>query len=264
VGIAAIAVLFILWPLGFGLADGPVRSDVYQTRVGGLRQVHLPDGSSITLGGDTKLSVAFSAQRRSVSLLGGQAWFHVAHDPHWPFIVTAGNGTITDVGTAFLVTRESDRVVVTVTDGAVVVSSRPSLRLALKRSKELANPSGLAPIRLNHGDEVAFGDNGALGLVRRADTRAATAWIDGRLIFDKQPLRYVIETVDRYTSRHIAVSPSVGALRFTGIVFDNQIGDWLQSLEAIFPVTVDEQGAAVRIQMRHSTRSIHALASKNR
>jgi transmembrane sensor len=251
--LAAIAVLFTSWPLRFGSGGRPASPVVYQTDVGGLKDVYLNDGSSITLGGRTKVSVAFSAQRRSVSLIEGQAWFKVAHKPHWPFVVAAGDGTITDVGTAFMVTRESDRVVVTVTEGAVEVSARRPVWSVLRLDRLFAPKPVLTPIRVSRGEELAFGDNGALSAVKPTDTHAATAWTHGRLTFDDQPLRYVIETVDRYSSRHIVVSPSAGALRFSGIVFDDEIEDWLQSLQAIFPVTVEEQGADVRIHMRNPT-----------
>jgi transmembrane sensor len=250
---AAIAVLVIFWPSRFrsvaSILTGPA---VYQTKVGELRDVHLRDGSSIVLGGRTELSVAFSGQRRSVKLIEGQAWFKVAHDSHWPFVVTAGNGTITDVGTAFAVTRDSDRVVVTVTEGAVEVTTRKAMRLPLTLRPGFGGTPVLAPIRVSRGEEVAFSDKGALSPVKPADTHAAIAWTRGRLIFDNQPLRYVIETVDLYSSRHIAVSPSAGALRFSGIVFDTEIDDWLLGLERIFPVTLDERGAAVCIHLRDS------------
>lgn len=252
--VAASAVLVILWPAGFHSAlsiwNGPA---VYQTKVGEVRDVRLRDGSSIVLGGRTELSVAFSGRRRSVKLIEGQAWFKVAHDPHWPFAVTVGDGTITDVGTAFAVTRDSDRVVVTVTEGAVEVTARNARHLPLTFSAGLGGAPVLAPIRVNGGEEVAYSDSGALSPVKPADTHAATAWTRGRLIFDNQPLRYVVETVDLYSSRHIAVSPSAGALRFSGIVFATEIDDWLVGLERIFPVTVEEREAAVCIHLRAST-----------
>lgn len=251
--VATIALLVIIWPSGFhsfaSILSGP---DVYQTTVGELRDVHLSDGSSVVLGGRTRLSIAFSRQRRSVKLVEGQAWFKVAHHSSWPFVVTVGDGTITDVGTAFAVTRDSDRVVVTVTEGAVEVATRKAMRLSPTLRPEFGAPPVLAPIRVSGGEEVAFGDNGALSPVKPADTHAATAWARGRLIFDNQPLRYVIETVDLYSSRHIAVSPSAGALRFSGIVFDSEIDDWLLGLERIFPVTLEEQGATVCIHLRDS------------
>ena len=237
---AAILLLIVLPPPWFRLS-GHSAPAVYQTEVGGLKEAHLPDGSSITLGGRTKLIVALSAQQRSVNLIEGQAWFKVAHNSHWPFIVTAGDGTIKDVGTAFLVTRESDRVVVAVTEGTVEVSAQPRL---IPRGPDQAPATRpvMTAIRMGRGEELAFGDNGKLSAIGRTDTGAATAWTHGRLTFDNQPLRYVIETIGRYSSRRIVVSSDAGALRFSGIVLDDEIEDWLQSLEAIFPVTIDERG----------------------
>lgn len=252
-GAVAITALFVMWSPRFQFGAGRARSIVYQTQLGALKDVQLSDGSSIILGGSTKVSVAFSPHRRSVTLIGGQAWFKVAHDPRRIFIVTAGDGTIRDLGTAFLVTRESDRVVVTVTEGAVEVSARPSMWHRLRFDEGLIARPALSPIRVSRGEELAFGDNGALSSITHTDTRAATTWTRGRLTFDNQPLRYVIEAVNRYSPRHIVVSPSAGALRFSGIVFSDEIEDWLQSLKLIFPVTVEEQGFSARIQMRSST-----------
>lgn len=254
VAAAAILVLVVLAlprpRLSAGYSAAPA---VYQTAVGGLKELRLPDGSSAILGGQTQLRVAFSARRRSVDLIGGQVWLKVAHVPHWPFIVTAGAGTIRDVGTAFLVTRESDRVVVTVTEGAVEVIARPRLSASLISGQQPPAKPDLAPIRVGRGEELDFGDNGALSPIKHTDTRDATGWTHGRLTFDDQPLRYVIETIDRYSSRRIVVSREAGALRFSGIVFDNEIGSWLQSLEAIFPVSIEQRGAIVRIHMRART-----------
>jgi transmembrane sensor len=254
VAAAAILALFLVWPRRFAYYSHFAEQGVYQTGVGGLKRVQLGDGSSITLGGRTQLYVAYSARRRSVKLVTGQAWFQVVHDRHWPFVVTAGAASVTDVGTAFCVTRDPDRVVVAVTEGAVEVSGRPLPPHAARQFHTRAlSTAMLAPIRVSRGQELTFGENGAPGPVKAADVHAATAWTHGRLVFDDQSLRHVIETVDRYSPRHIVVSPAAGQLRFTGIVFDNAIEDWLQSLQGIFPVTVDESGTDVRIRMRGST-----------
>jgi transmembrane sensor len=251
VAAAAILVLFLVSPPRFALHGGFGARIVYQTGVGGLKEVHLRDGSSITLGAETKLYVVFSEQRRTVRLIAGQAWFHVAHDPHSPFVVTAGEATITDVGTAFCVTRDPDRIVVAVTEGVVEIAARP-LGLPNVAQRVVPMPA-LLSIRVSRGEELSFANSGAPSPIRATDVHAVTAWTRGRLIFDDESLRHVAETVDRYSSRHIAVSPSAGNLRFTGIVFNNKIEDWLQSLEGIFPVTVDEQGSTIRIQIRSSS-----------
>lgn len=262
IGVAAIVALIVLWPPLLGLGGDPNSAVTYQTGVGELKDVHLADGSSIILGGRTEVSAAVSARRRSVTVIEGEAWFKIAHDPRRPFVVTAGDGKITDLGTAFLVRRESDRVTVMVTEGAVEVSARPHSRLPLKPEQRLASGTVLATIRVARGEELTFGDNGALSPVKQTDAQAVTAWTHGRFTFDDQPLRYVIEVINRYSSQHIVVSPSAGALRFSGIVFKDEIGDWLRSLAVIFPVTVEEQGQNVGIQLRQSSSAVTDLQPK--
>jgi transmembrane sensor len=249
--------LFLASPLWFALYGRLGAHAVYQTGIGGLKEVHLRDGSSITLGGKTKLYVAFSEQRRAVRLVAGQAWFHVAHNRQWPFVVTAGKATITDVGTTFCVTRDPDRVVVAVTEGVVEISPRPPPLVPPDVDQRVVAKPVLATIRVGKGEELTFGGNGPANHIKAVDIHAATAWMHGRLIFYDQSLRDVIQTVNRYSSARIVAGPSAGTLRFTGIVFDTEIEDWLQSLKAIFPVSVDEREAKIRIQMRDSTLQPH-------
>ena len=227
-----ITTVLLIWCL-VQLADGarPVsRRIVYQTDTGHIRDIRLRDGSQIVLGGRTRLTVVLSAKSRSVSLIEGQAWFKVADNPRWPFVVAAGNGTIKDLGTEFLVTRESDRVLVTVTQGAVEVLAKPRRQPPVAG---VALRAALVPIRVDRGEELVFEDDGAVGPVKQADIHAATAWTRGRLTFNNQPLRYVIETVQRYSTRHIVMDPSAGSVRVSGVVFADQIEDWIETLKSV-------------------------------
>jgi transmembrane sensor len=217
-------------------ADGGGGLVIYQTDVGGLQDVALADGSKLILGGRTTVVVSFASSGRSVNLVRGEAWFNVAHVSNWPFVVHAGDGAIRDIGTAFLVRRDSDRVVVTVTEGAVTVSTA-----------SLLVP---APIRVVRGEQVSYHDNGVVASVARADADVSTAWTHGRLIFDDEPLRYVIEDVNRYSRRQISASPSAGKFRFSGVILDGKIEEWLHGLSDIIPVDIDEHGAVIRIGMR--------------
>ena len=257
-GVAAFAALVALWPTGFAPGSGGAVAAIYETSVAGINHVHLGDGSSVVLGGKTRLSVTLSARRRSVRLIEGQAWFKVAHDPEWPFVVAAGDGTITAVGTAFLVTRESDRVVVTVTNGTVVVSARPPVWPPMKLLQWLSTGSVPSPIHVSRGEQLAFSDSGALRPAKPVDTRAALAWTHGQLTFDDQPMRYVVQAINRYSSRRIVIASSAGALRFSGIVFADDIDEWLKSLVVIFPVSEEERGSTVYIRRRSTSPSSQA------
>jgi transmembrane sensor len=240
---------FFLSPIprtGIGAVAWREGAVTYETGVGTVKDVHLDDGSNITLSGQTKLLVTYTKRVRSVRLIQGEAWFKVAHDLQWPFIVQAGKGDIRAVGTAFLVTRDSDRVVVTVTEGTVTVTATPPP--AKKHSPGAAVVR--VPVRVTRGEEVSYRDNGTMASTVTADARAATAWTRGRLVFDNEPLRYVVESVNRYFPGHISVSPSAGQLRFSGVIFDRDIQDWLDGLSEAFPVIVSDHGASICVRMR--------------
>ncbi len=226
----------------------------FETRVGELKDVNLRDGSRVILGGGTTLVVALSARTRSVKLIRGEAWFRVAHNPNWPFIVDAGDGAITAVGTAFLVTRDSDLVVVTVTEGTISVRAPPLVNFSSVRRPPTASSTTSSTIRVTRGEEISYHDNGTMTSVVAADTRAATAWTRGRLIFDNQPLRYVIEGVNRYSARQIFVTPSAGRLRFSGVILLGGFEEWLRRLPEVLPINVDADstGICVRLQSEES------------
>jgi transmembrane sensor len=250
--IAVMAALAALIPLRSWIGapgNGVDFLTVLQTRTGEIRSARLSDGSSITLGGETELAVDLSNEVRSVRLIRGEAWFRVAHDRKWPFVVHAGDGAIRAVGTAFLVTRDSDRVTVTVTEGIVAVTPSRLVKLL----PDFDRGGGLLrPIRVAGGEEVSYRDNGAVASVKNADMHAATAWTSGRLIFNGEQLRYVIEAVDRYSPRHVSATRAVGGLRFSGVIFHDGIGDWIQGLSGIFPVQIDQRGSNVCVSMKET------------
>ena len=252
--IAAMLVLKPSWLPRFGGSDGRV---VYQTGVGQRAEVELRDGSVVTLGGQTRLAVEYSSQRRSIRLFDGKAWFQDKDIPNWPFVVNAGGGrTITAIGTAFVVNRGSDGVVVMVTAGTVEVSARESMfRMTAVSQPSVALPP-LPVIRLERNQELSYGDDGTVGFVTRTDPRAVSAWTRGCLVFEDVPLRDVVANIDRYWSQHILVSPRAGALRFSGLIYEDQVHYWLHGLRRIFPVTVQAgEGAEVCVRTGDSRSS---------
>jgi ferric-dicitrate binding protein FerR (iron transport regulator) len=251
----ALAALIMLRPSWLPMIGGGGRV-VYQTGVGQRAEVELRDGSVVTLGGQTRLAVEYTASRRLIRLFGGKAWFQDKNIRNWPFVVNAGGGTITAIGTAFVVNRGSDGVVVMVTAGTVEVSARASMF----RMRALGQPSvALLPfpvVRLGRNQELSYGDDGTVGRVTRTDPRAIAAWTRGYLVFEDVPLRDVVENVDRYWSQHILVSPRAGELRFSGLIYEDQVRYWLNGLRRIFPVTVqDGGGAQVCVHTRDSRAS---------
>src|SRR5262249_16810240 len=92
---------------------------------GERRDVMLGDGSLVHLDVDSEVNVRLSADRRDVTLVNRRALFEVAHDSSRPFVVSAGSTRTTALGTHFQVQRDSQSVLVTLTEGSVAVTGDP-------------------------------------------------------------------------------------------------------------------------------------------
>ncbi len=119
--VAATLLLFVAAAafLGYRLEQDPE----YITSIGEQRTVPLDDGSRIALNSNSQVQIEFTADKRTVRLLRGEAFFEVAHNKERPFVVIAGENEVTAVGTAFEVRYEPDHIDVTLVEGKVNVTS---------------------------------------------------------------------------------------------------------------------------------------------
>ncbi|KAF2988690.1 FecR family protein [Methylocystis sp. MJC1] len=191
---AALAML-----LSLGDVVTRIRADHY-AGVGERKVVTLDDGSWAQLDSRSSISVHYSAAERRVTLLSGEAWFDVAPDPARPFVVEAGEGSVTALGTAFDVALDGSGARVTVNEHRVLVMSRG------------------ASVVVAEGQQSGYERGAAARAPEAVDIDAATAWRHGKLIVTKQPLRDVLAAVGRYHRGIIyCVDPSVCARRVSGV-----------------------------------------------
>jgi transmembrane sensor len=171
----------------------------------------------------------------------------VEKDADRPFIVQAGSGRIAAVGTAFNVTRQADRVVVTVTEGAVTVTPEPQEPSASTMGEDAKGGKEVGIARLEAGHQLVYSDL-KVTPVTLADAAGAIAWREGRLKYRGELLRYVIDDVNRYAKRPIVLADeAAGEVSFTGTVFEQSIDSWLSGLEQVFPLEVEQTPEAVVI-----------------
>jgi transmembrane sensor len=226
-GIAAgVAIVVLGAGLFLGLRPTTESPRQFASERAGHRDIDLPDGSSIELGGATSLTARYGRDERAVDLESGEAFFRVAHAER-PFVVTAGPLRIRDLGTAFNVRRTGNRVTVAVTEGRVRVSP-------------LANDGDTATVELGAGREVSFDPDTQAMRILDVSPASATAWRDHRLEFVNEPLSSVVENVNRYSARPIRLTdPALGRMTFTGTVEVDTIDSWVAALPRVFPVRVD-------------------------
>ena len=111
-GVAAVA--FWFWP---------APAQAWSTLAGEQRTLTLADGSTVVLNTRTRIHVRLSHRTREVELDEGEAFFEVAHDALRPFTVQTRLGSARAVGTHFNVDLRPSRLVVTTTEGRVLVRS---------------------------------------------------------------------------------------------------------------------------------------------
>ena len=223
-------------------------SSIFTTAIGENKNITLADGSTVALGGDTRIEVTLSAGLRAIELLKGEALFTVAKDPLRPFKVRVSDATIVALGTTFDVQRDSDRAIVAVTEGRVLVE--PVAHFLPVSVLQGFRPK-LRAVHLDAGQQTVAGSAGIEDPTRVEDAAAATAWQTGRLAFRLQPLRYVLEDVNRYARKPIVLEgPRLGSLVITGTVERNNISGWISSLERAFDLEATEESDRIVIRAR--------------
>jgi transmembrane sensor len=248
IGLAASLVVAAAAASWFALRHPQVQ--VFDTAVGEQRRIVLSDGSRLDLAPGSRVSTHFNAARRDVSLERGQAFFAVAHGVLRPFVVHVNGLTVTAVGTAFDVRMGPNNTVVTVSEGRVSV---------VPGSNEVGGGPGAAPeiVRAGVGQRVTLSKLAHRLSVANVDPKIAESWRAGSLQFVGEPLADVVAEINRYSARKIDVAPALQETRFTGTVSPQRVGDWLEALQQIYPVEVNDHDPEIHIQERKGNGERH-------
>ena len=255
--IAAAVTVAVTIALGAGLLGAP-RQAVEQSFATGRGQhvkAWLSDGSRIALGALTTVKVRYEGARRSVSLDRGEAMFQVAHDQKRPFVVKTPIAAITAVGTAFNIDIGSTAVTLNVTEGVVRVDAGGA-------ADEGGGAQG-SYIRVAAGQQLRMSRAGSRLLMVQTTAPFAPPWQDGRLEYRDEPLRSVIDDVNRYANHPIIIAdPDIGALTYTGSVKLESADAWVMSLPEAFPIRV-EMNAAHQLTLKEKVEKLIPLRSSH-
>jgi transmembrane sensor len=222
----------------------------YATAIGQSRDVLLSDGSKVTLNTASLVEVRYTAARRDVRLLTGQAMFQVAKNPDRPFVVWARDRQVTALGTAFDVRIRGDGVQVLLVEGHV--------RVDPVRPQGLARLiPALARTDLTAGQQLLT-EGASAGEVMAVDVERETAWNRGVLIFRNDSVGDAVREVNRYSQVPIVVDdPGVANLKVSGIFPTASQADFIAAMEALYPVrTRSEQGGVIRLGWRPGVRDL--------
>ena len=198
-----------------------------ETAPGEQRTLVLADGTALHLDGATQITMD-RGRPRYVALERGRFLAEVVHDEQRPFSVVVGEAVLTDLGTAFDVTRLEDGLRVAVSEGVVQVDVG-SNRATLRPGEGLVAREGR--------------------LTRRSVPAAEVdAWREGRLVYEDERYAVVIEDLARVIGHPVRLAPELAERRFTGSIGVQGSRDALRPrLEALLGVSIRSEGDAWRV-----------------
>ncbi|HEX7991753.1 MAG TPA: FecR domain-containing protein [Stenotrophomonas sp.] len=193
--LAAVAVLALFC----GVMSAPemalrMRAD-YRSDVA-IRHVSLPDGSTAVLDAGAAIAVHYGEATRRIELLRGRAWFEVVPQADAPFRITVGDGVVEDISTAFVVSRDGDRVDTAVEQGRVRVAARPDQGW----------------MYLQAGQAAGWGKGGVAERGAELAPDHVAAWRRGELLLENAAVTQVLAELQRYRSGHVFVRGDLSAL----------------------------------------------------
>jgi len=181
-----------------------IRADA-STSAGEQRVIVLDDGSRVMLNAQSSVDVQYTATRRGIRLLSGEARFEAAPNRDVPFVVDTSGGSVTALGTVFVVRKRP----MTEGGGAVVTGVEHSVRVEASGQSAIVGPGEQTSWTLMRGPHVA---------VASADVNAV-GWANGILQFEDAPLSGIVAELNRYTRARILVLGEAGKMELSGVFF---------------------------------------------
>ena len=183
--------------VGYGAIETGAHPYAVETAAGEMRTVQLADGSTIAMGGATRVMLDRD-DARVATLERGEAMFVVRHDDSDPFEVSVGGARLVDVGTAFDVKRARGETRVSVSEGAVDY-----------------NP-GREGIRLVKGRGLLVRDGKAT--VMAVDVAGIGSWRNSVLAYENATLAEVADDLSRALGVDLRVDRTVATRSFSGSI----------------------------------------------
>ncbi len=211
---------------------------IQQTAYGKTSRLTLPDGSTVTLNGNSRLRYAprwATGTTREV-WLDGEGFFQVTHQAnHERFVVHLPNKLNIEVlGTQFNVLARKDRAKVVLNTGKIQLDNDGATKGKLV----------MAP-----GDLFFADVKRKVFYRKRVDPAKQSSWQQGKLHFDGTTLQEVAQLLeDTYGVTVVIADPALRRQTLSGTIPNNSIQTILNALSTLFDLRITQQDKRITIQ----------------
>lgn len=181
---------------------------VRENPAGQKTRINLPDGSTVYLNSESKITYPEDFLTNRKIELEGEGFFKVARDEAHPFTVEAKGILTTALGTSFNIStfKADEKVAVTLVTGKV--------RLNQKGSQK--------SLDLDPGEESLLSLESAELSKYAVETADRISWTEGVLRFSETPFEEMVPTLERWYGVKIEVSGNPGMIKATGTFDSNE------------------------------------------
>ncbi len=233
VALLALALGSVGFYAGFRQHETTVFTEVMSNDQQVLRGITLPDGTTVTLNNNSKLTYPrqFSRKLREVTIVG-EAFFEVSPDASKPFVISAGNAQIKVLGTSFNVSaRPGDETVEVVVETGKVQVLCP--QLAQQPGSDLILTPGEKGTLVNASRQLVKSVN---------ENPNVIAWKTNELVFEQTALEAVIADLEKTYHTEIQLSdPSLNKLLLTAHFNDQPVDFILEVIRLTFNLDLSAQ-----------------------
>lgn len=206
----------------------PSSVQTYSADNGRSRSVALANGVRVTLSPASSVVVRGKDAAR-IELTRGEAFFDIRHDPARSLTVSAGDYSISDIGTRFSVNLAAGTFRVGVSEGRISVAS----------------PRSEQDVEVAAGHQLVGGRDGlTLSPVAAGEVGS---WRMGHLSYSDAPLSLVVADISRYSGKPILIDPSLEKTHFSGTLVIGDGSRLLPDLAAVMGVGVRVEGNGARL-----------------
>ncbi|GAA4461161.1 FecR domain-containing protein [Nemorincola caseinilytica] len=196
----------------------------------------LPDGTVVTLNRNSTLSYpgAFTGETRNVTL-SGEAFFDVTPDKTKPFIIDAGNSSVTVVGTSFNVKTRKDITEVIVESGIVEVA---------KKQKA---------VRLNPGQKATVTSASDAPVMEQTTDDLYRYYRTNEFVCNGIALYKVVNILNEAYNVHIEIAdPKLASLPIHTTLHTNDLGQNLDVIKETFKdvLYLEQNGNSIKFRAR--------------
>ncbi len=210
-----------------------------QTMAGEQKTIWLSDSSMVVLNENSSLRYAstFDSDQRNVEL-SGEAYFEVERDESRPFIIETPSSLVEVLGTSFNVKDlEGDSVAeVFVASGKVAFSGKEDEKNKKSAKKVVLEANDKAQLNKKHHE---------LKKILERDLNAL-AWKTGKLIFEGDAMKKVIEDLSKFYSIQIKLgNPSFESCKLSASFENQPIEEVIEVIKLTYDLEVQQDSSTI-------------------